>query len=119
MYNFGAENLSPIIVILITQLLFSLTDLLARANLKHAAFNVSTFVQPWFLWYAVARVVFTFAQFYVFTKVDLGKTVTLFAITGIVMANILGVLFLKEVLSVKDYFGVMLAILALIILSIK
>lgn len=74
---------------------------------------------PWFVWYAVVRVLSTGAQFYVFTKVDLGKTVTLFSVAGIIFANILGLLFLKEVLSVKDYLGVTLAIIALIILSIK
>lgn len=111
--------MSPIVVVLITQLVFSATDLLARSHLRSANFGVSSIAQPWFIWYAAIRVISTFAQFYVFTKVDLGKTVTLFSIAGIIFANILGVLFLKEVLSVKDYLGVVLAIIALIILAIK
>jgi len=110
---------SPIIVILITQLIFSGTDLLARGHLRSTNLGVSSFLQPWFIWYAVIRVASTAAQFYVFTKIDLGKTITLFSVAGIIFANILGVLFLKEVLSTKDYVGVVLAIIALIILSIK
>lgn len=111
--------MSAIVVILITQLIFSLTDLLARSHLRNSSLGLSSFLQPWFLTYAVVRVTSTIAQFYVFTKIDLGKTVTLFAVAGIIFANILGVLFLKEVLSVKDYIGVILAIIALVILSIK
>jgi drug/metabolite transporter (DMT)-like permease len=119
MCDSGAKAVSPLIVILITQFLFSLTDLLARAHLKHLAFTPASFMQPWFIWYILTRAIFTFAQFYVFTKIDLGKTSTLFAITAIIMSNILGVLFLKEVLSVKDYLGVALALASLVILSIK
>lgn len=109
----------PLVVIIITQLIFSLTDLLARANLKSATLSVASVLAPWFILYACVRVASTFAQFYVFTKVDLGKTVTLFSVVGIIFANVLGVLFLKEILSVKDYIGVTLAIMSLIILSIK
>lgn len=111
--------MSAIIVILITQLIFSVTDLLARSHLRSTNLSVASFLAPWFITYAVVRVLSTGAQFYVFTKVDLGKTVTLFSVAGIIFANILGVLFLKEVLSAKDYLGVVLAIIALVILSIK
>jgi len=111
--------MTPIIVILVTQLIYSSTDLLARAHLRGATFGPASFLQAWFIWYAVIRVASTVAQFYVFSKLDLGKTDTLFALAAIVFANILGLLFLKEVLSVKDYIGVVLAIIALVILSIK
>ena len=111
--------MSAIIVILITQLIFSITDLLARGHLRSTNLGVHSFLQPWFVAYAIIRIASTGAQFYVFTKIDLGKTVTLFSVAGIIFANILGVLFLKEILSPKDYIGVILAIISLIILSIK
>ena len=111
--------MNAIIVILITQLIFSITDLLARGHLRSTNLGAASFLQPWFIWYAIIRVLTTGAQFYVFTKIDLGKTITLFSVAAIVFANILGVLFLREVLSTKDYIGVVLAIISLVILSIK
>ncbi len=111
--------MSPVVVILITQLIFSATDLLARAHLKGQPFSLQSFTQLWFIWYIIVRAGSTFAQFYVFSKVDLGKTVTLFSIAGIIFANLLGVLVLKEVLSFKDYVGLFLAITAFLILSIR
>jgi hypothetical protein len=40
-----------------------------------------------------------FGQLYVFTAIDLGKTMALFGAFSIILANSLGFLVLKEVLS--------------------
>ena len=44
-----------------------------------------------------------FGQLYVFSVIELGKTMALFGATSIVLANVLGFLVLKETLSLEAY----------------
>jgi multidrug transporter EmrE-like cation transporter len=57
-----------------------------------------------------------FGQLYVFTRIELGKTIALAGAISIIGANVLGYLFLREILTPGEYIGVMLAILAIIVL---
>jgi len=59
-----------------------------------------------------------FGQLHVFTAVELGKTMALFGAVSIVLANILGFLVLKEVLSPGAYIGVSLAVIAFLVLAL-
>ncbi len=81
-------------------------------------FKLSTFLSLWFLGYQAVRFVATIGQLYVFTQFELGKTMTLFAVAGLVMANIAGYLLLGEVLTLKAYIAIALAITAFIILAL-
>ena len=56
-------------------------------------------------------------QLYVFTSIEVGKTMALFGASSIMIVNILGILLLGEVLSVQAYVGVAIAVLAFIILA--
>ena len=58
-----------------------------------------------------------FGQLYVSTVIELGKTMALFGAASIILANILGLLVLKEVLSPTTYIGVTLAVIAFILLA--
>ncbi len=107
----------PIIVIIVTQLLFAIGDLLARTYMSKYGFALSTFLSVWFLVYILIRTVATFGQLYVFTTIELGRTVALFSASGIILANLLGLLFLQEVLSPAAYVGIILAVIAFIILA--
>lgn len=107
----------PIVVIIITQLLFTTSDLLARTYMPKQGFSVATFLSGWFFAYFSLRIVAMFGQLYVFTVIELGKTMALFGATSILLANLLGFLVLKEVLSSWAYIGVSLAILAFIVLA--
>jgi multidrug transporter EmrE-like cation transporter len=110
---------SPQLIIVATQLLFTTGDLIARAHMRHSPFAVSTFLSWWFLLYFAIRQVAMFGQLYVFSALQLGKTMALFSGTSIVLVNVLGVLLLGEVLSVSSYLAIGLVVLAFAVLSIS
>ena len=110
--------MNPIVVIVISQALYSVGDFLARANLRHSGFELRAFLSWWFLAYCLVRTVATFAQLYVFATVELGRTMALFGASSIVFANLLAVLLLGEVLSVSGYVGVSLAVTAFLVLAL-
>jgi multidrug transporter EmrE-like cation transporter len=109
---------SPVFIIVATQLLFTTGDLIARANMRHSPFVLSTFLSGWFLFYFLIRQVAMFGQLYVFSALQIGKTMALFSATSIVLVNVLGIFLLGEVLSVRAYLAVGMVVLAFIILSL-
>ena len=106
-------------VIVGTQLLFSVSDLMARAYMPKKVFAFATFLSTWFLAYFAIRVVEMFGQLYVFTLVELGKVMALLGAVSIMLANALALLVLEEVLSPVAYVGFSLAVIASIILNIS
>lgn len=107
----------PIIIIIGTQILFTTSDLLARTYMPKQGFTLLSFFSLWFLIYFFIRIIAMFGQLYVFTVVELGKTMALFGAVSIILANILGFLVLKEVLSPFAYIGITLAVVAFIVLA--
>jgi multidrug transporter EmrE-like cation transporter len=110
---------SPVLIIVATQLLFTTGDLLARANMRHSPFALATFLKAWFLVYFGIRQIAMFGQLYVFTTLQVGKTMALFSATSLVLVNVLGVLLLGEVLSAKAYVAIAMVVLAFIVLSVS
>ena len=110
---------SPLLVTVGTQLLFTTGDLIARANLRHGALTVSTFLSWWFLSYFLIRQATMLGQLYVFSALQLGKTMALFSATSIVLVNVLGFLLLGEVLSVRAYLAIGMVVLAFVVLSVS
>jgi drug/metabolite transporter (DMT)-like permease len=114
------NNMNPFIIILVTtQIFFTTSDLIARHNMAKYGFTLSTFISSWFLIYFLIRTTAMFGQLYVFTNIQLGKTMALFGATSIILSNILGLLLLKEVLSPVNYLGVSLAVIAFLVLAIR
>jgi uncharacterized membrane protein len=107
---------SPVLVIVATQLLFTAGDLIARANMRHSPFSVSTFLSGWFVLYFTIRQVAMFGQLYIFSVLQIGRSMALFSATSLVVVNILGVLLLGEVLSLQTYLAIGLVVLAFIVL---
>jgi uncharacterized membrane protein len=110
---------SPVAIIVATQLLFTTGDLIARANMRHSSFSVSTFLTWWFLLYFLIRQVAMFGQLYVFSALQLGRTMALFGATSIVVVNVLGILVLGEILSIHAYLAIGLVVLGFIVLSMS
>lgn len=110
---------SPVAIIVATQLLFTTGDLLARANMRHRPFALSTFLSLWFVLYFLIRQVAMFGQLYVFSALQLGKTMALFGATSIVVVNVLGILVLGEILSVQAYLAIGFVVLGFIVLSMS
>lgn len=110
---------SPILIIIVTQLLFTSSDLLGRTYMKTSPFALSTFLSWWFLAYFTLRQIAMFGQLYVFTQLEVGKTMAFFGAASIIIVNILGLLFLGEQLSVASYAGVFLSISAFFVLALS
>jgi len=108
-----------ILIIIVTQLLFTGSDLLARYNMPKYGFNISAFFSTWFAIYFIVRTIAMFGQLYIFTTIELGKTMALFGAVSIILSNLLGFLILKEVLPVGVYIGVSFAVVAFLILAIS
>jgi len=109
----------PVVVVILSQLLFTGGDLWARSVLTKHGFHISTFISVWFLGYIVLRTLATFGQLYVLSNVKLGQSMALFGAASIIIANALGFLVLKEVLSPVVYVGVSLAAAAFLFLAIR
>ncbi|HMS31396.1 MAG TPA: hypothetical protein PJ984_03295 [Candidatus Saccharibacteria bacterium] len=106
-----------LLIIIGSQLLFTVGDLLARHNMQARGFAFSTFLAWWFLIYLALRSVATLGQLFVFTNMELGKTMALFGASSLVLVNILGFFLLGEKLSLPVYFGIMLAVAAILIVG--
>lgn len=103
-----------------SQLLFTTSDLTARSHMRSAgSFAAANFLSWWFLFYMLIRTAATFGQLYVFSQVQLGRTMALFGATSIVLSNLLGLLVLGEALSAPAYVGVSLAVLAFVALAFR
>ena len=63
-----------ILILVGTQLLFTTSDLLARYFMPKYGFSLAAFLTGWFTAYFILRIVAMFGQLYVFTTIELGKT---------------------------------------------
>lgn len=105
------------IVVIVTQLLFSASDLLGRHYMSQQGFRFATFISWWFLAYQLIRFVATIGQLYVFTNLELGKTMTLFAASSLILINVAGYFLLGEVLTAKTYTAIVLVVLAFMLVA--
>ena len=112
--------MSNVLFILVgTQLIYSASDFIGRYYMSKHGFHAASFWMPWFFWYQLIRQIAMFGQLWIFACVPLGKTMALLGATSIVISNVLGFLFLKEVLSPSAYMGVMMAVIAILIMAFK
>ena len=110
---------TTLLILIGTQLVYSISDLMGRYYMSKHGFHAASFWMPWFLWYQVIRQIAMFGQLYIFACVPLGKTMAMMGAASIVISNVLGFLFLKEVLSLVAYLGVMMAVIAILIMAFR
>src|SRR6266508_2222469 len=108
----------PLAILIVSQLLFTAGDLLARTHVR-GNFTAVNFLTVWFAAYLLLRTVAMFGQLYVLSTVEIGKTIALFGASSIVISNLLGWMVLREVLSPITYVGISLAVLAFLVISWK
>lgn len=106
------------IVVIVSQLLFTTGDLLARHFMKQGGFHIANFLAWWFLVYILLRVCATFGQLYVLSQLEVGKSMALFSSSSLILVNVLSVLFLGEILSLQAYIGITFAVLAVVIIGL-
>ncbi len=109
----------PLIILIGTQCLFSLSDVIGRTYMARHGFRWSTFISLWFLVYLLIRQIATFGQVYVFANIQLGKTMAMFGAVSIVLSNFIGFLYLGEQISLISYLGICLAIAAFIVMGFR
>ena len=108
---------SPFVIVVGTQLLFSVGDLMARANMRKHGFTAAAFLNLSFVIYILTRQLATVGQMYVLATVPIGKTMALFGAASIVFSNVFGVLLLGDLLSMRAYAGIALAVTAFLVMS--
>jgi len=111
--------LKTIIILIGTQCLFTLGDVMGRTYMAKYGFKISSFLSLWFLIYLLVRQVATFGQLYVFATIQLGKTMAMFGAVSIVLSNIVGFFYLGEKISLISYVGILLAILAFTLMAYR
>lgn len=104
-------------ILIASQVLFTTGDLMARAFMPRHGFTITTFLSAWFGIYFLIRTVAMMGQLYVFSVVQLGKTMAMFGACSIVLSNVLGFLVLGEVLTLPAYLGMILALLAFLVMA--
>ena len=102
-----------------SQLLFSIGDFMARYYMSKYGFHLANFLSGWFLVYFLLRQIAMFGQLYVFTFAALGRSTAIFAAVSIIISNVLGFLLLKEAISLPTFAGIVLAIMAIGVLTWK
>jgi multidrug transporter EmrE-like cation transporter len=110
--------LNPILILIGTQILFTSSDLMGRYFMSKYGFTLSNFSSLWFLVYMLIRIPATFGQLYIFTQMNIGKTMSLFGAVSIVLVTVLAFLLFKETITSVQYIGITLAILAILTLTL-
>jgi drug/metabolite transporter (DMT)-like permease len=113
------NTLHPISILLVSQAIFTATDLLGRYGMRGSGAFVEKIAKPWFVLFLFGHIIASIGQLFVFSKFDVGKTVTLFGAVSIVTAGLLGFLLLKEAISLRVYFGMAFAVIAFCILALE
>ena len=110
-------QLSPVLVICLAQVLFISADLLAKIGLRDYGFTVGLAASAHFWASNLLRVGAVALQLWLLSQQPLGKVLTLMFLAGVIAANLISFLLLSETLSVREYAGVALAVLAFLLLA--
>lgn len=109
-----------VLIIFGSQIIFAGASLLARYYTRGSPItSVQSIMAAWFVAYVLIRFVAAMMELFVLSRVNLGQTVALAGVCGLITANVLGVLFLGEVLSWQAYLGLAFAVAAILLLSYK
>jgi len=110
--------MKPLLVVIASQMLFTAGDLLARLKMRQHGFGAEAFVSWWFAGYMLIRTVATLGQLWVLAKLVLGQALPLFAASSVVLSMRLSVTVLNEGLTAKTVVGGLLAVAALVALTL-
>jgi hypothetical protein len=110
--------MTPLLVVLTSQLLFTTGDLLARLKMRQHGFDTDAFLSWWFAGYMLIRTAATFGQLWVLAKLVLGQALPMFAASSVVLSMLLSVTVVNEGLTTKTVVGGLLAVAALVALTL-
>jgi hypothetical protein len=110
--------MKPLVVVIVSQLLFTAGDLIARLKMRQLGFDADAFVSWWFAGYMALRTLATFGQLWVLSKLVLGHALPMFAASSVVLSMLLSVTVLSEGLTTKTVIGGGLAVASLVALTL-
>lgn len=106
---------SPYAVLFIVQVLYIAADVLTKRALVVHGFGPAMLASSVFWSGSALRLIAITGQLWLMSQQPLGKTMTLLFVAGIITSNVLGWLLFQEVLALREYVGVALAIVALLL----
>ena len=80
---------SPAFLIIGSQLLFSISDVIGARAMKTQGFTPAAFLTWWFLLYTLIRQIAVFGQLYIYSSMELGRSVALFGAGSIIIGNVM------------------------------
>jgi hypothetical protein len=110
-------NTSPLLMLLLAQLIYSTKDLLARSMVRGHNFGAQLLHKPQFYLILIMHFTGLVIQLYVLSNFYLSRTMTGFAMVSIILSSILGWLVLGEQISGAMYIAIALAFSSLLILA--
>ncbi len=108
-----------IALLFLVQIMYSLSDLAKRFYGSRIGFNVELLKNIPFMISLVVPFVALVLQIYVLSRYELSRTMITLGVLNIVFATALGVIVLKEKLSLINYVGVVCAVLSIILINLK
>ncbi len=109
--------MTPYIIVIVIQVLFSTSNVIARLQMRDQQWGVHLLSQPWLYLYFLMQLSGIVLQLYVFTTFELGKTATLMSVVAIITSVVLGWLVLSEKLAPSTYVAIVMAVIAFILLA--
>jgi multidrug transporter EmrE-like cation transporter len=111
-------GMKPLLVVIVSQMLFTTGDLPARSKMRQHGFATDAFLSWWFVGYMLIRTAATFGQLWVLAKLVLGQALPMFAASSVVLSMVLSATVLNEGLTTRTVLGGLLAVAALVALAL-
>lgn len=108
-----------IVLILITQLIYSTSDLFKKIILNKVGFGLHLLTNWKFLAVSAFAILGFAVQMLALSKYDLSRTIILLGVFAVLISTILGVVFLHEKLSPINYLGLAFAVVAIVLVQLK
>lgn len=93
-------------------------DTLVRRHFKMADFRITKLISWWFIGYLMMKLTAIGIWVFLVSQYQIGRLVAMYGISSLLLNNVVGLFFLKEVLKPVQYVGLALAVIALALLSL-
>lgn len=104
-------------ILLITQILFTLTAIWAKYNLSGVESFVNGLKGSWLIIYLCIYHIATFMQLYIFKQTNILKAMAFFSALSVILTVGVGYLLLNETIDWRDLISIILVLTALIIIN--
>lgn len=103
--------------LLVSLSLTMLGDTILRTHFKMAEFDISRLLSWWLIAYGLIKMTTIAIWLFLLSKFALGRLAAIYGISSMLLTNVVGIVFLREILSVQQYVGLLLAVIALALLA--